>query len=65
MIVFAGRRLHKVTRNMMAGGYTWRVFEAPMSKKRTRPRRLPSDGLCAIESCYAVKYRPYSTYGSV
>jgi hypothetical protein len=44
----------------MAGGYTWRVFGAPISKKRTLPQRLPSDGSCAIESCSATKYRsPY------
>ena len=49
----------------MAGAYTWRVFGAPISTKRTLPQRLPSDGLCGIESCYATKYRPTSTYHSL
>jgi hypothetical protein len=40
LIVFAGSRSHEATRNMMAGGYTWRVFGAPISKKRTGPQRL-------------------------
>ena len=41
----------------MAGGFTWRVFGAPISKKGTGPHRLLSDGLCAIENFYAMKYR--------
>jgi hypothetical protein len=65
LIVFGASLSHEVTRNMMAGGYTRRVFGAPTSKKRTRPQLVSSDGLYAIESCYAMKYRPCSTYQSL
>jgi hypothetical protein len=55
-IVFAENRSQEVMRNMMAGGYTWKAFGAPISKKRTPPHQLLSDGLCATENFYATKY---------
>jgi hypothetical protein len=65
-------RLDRFRRESVARGYAEhdgrRIYleglRSSNIEKRTRPQRLPSDGLCAIESSYATKYRPRSTYRS-
>src|SRR5215469_11460632 len=54
---FAEKRSHEVTLNTMADGYTSRGFGAPISKRRIRPRRPRSGGLCVISAVDAGKSR--------